>query len=194
MLRADEIGMVDEKFFFPRKAVSIIAVGDTGEALLLRAILESLGTAVRLHLPGTPEDILACLNQPDNPPPYLIISGHGDQNGLVIGDINPDVTQLKLREGSLPVEAILGKVHLSGTVIFSTACCTGYDAFGKAFIEGGAKAYIASAGYPDGAATPLFVHMLFYELLVGKSSLEDALSRAATIDDDGDLAFALFKQ
>ena len=68
------------------------------------------------------------------------------------------------------------------------------DAFGKAFIEGGAKAYIASAGYPDGAATPLFVHMLFYELLVGKSSLEDALSLAATIDDDGDLAFALFKQ
>lgn len=185
--------MVDHNFLFPRTAVSIIAIGDTGEALLLRAVLESLGASVRLHLPGTPEDILVCLKQPDNPPPYLIISGHGDENGLVVGEFNPDVTRMKLLDGSMPAEAFLGTVDLRDTVVFSTACCTGSGAFAKAFIEGGAKAYVASAGYPDGAATPLFVHLLFYELLVRKSPLEEALRLASLLDSDDELAFELFK-
>lgn len=156
-------------------------------------MLESLGASVRLHLPGTPEDILVCLKQADNPPPYLIISGHGDENGLVVGEFDRDVTRMELRDGSLPAEALVGNIDLPNTVIFSTACCTGSEAFAKAFIEGGARAYIASPGYPDGAATPLFVHLFFYELLVRKSPLEDALRRADMLDSDGDLAFALFK-
>lgn len=44
--------MVDRNFLFPRTAVGIVAVGDSGEALLLRAMLESLGASVRLYLPG----------------------------------------------------------------------------------------------------------------------------------------------
>lgn len=43
---------VDESFLVPRKPVSIVAIGDQGEALLLRAILENLGAAVSLHLPA----------------------------------------------------------------------------------------------------------------------------------------------
>lgn len=182
--------MVDRYFFFPRTAVSIIAIGDTGEALLLRAMLESLGASVRLHLPGTPEDILVCLKQPDNPPPYLIISGHGDENGLVVGEFDPDVTRMKLRDGSMPAETFIGHIDLPDTFILSTACCAGSQAFAKAFIQGRASAYVASAGYPDGAATPLFVHLLFYELLIRKSPLEDALQRANQLDSD--LAFELF--
>lgn len=185
--------MVDHNFFFPRTAVSIIAVGDTGEALLLRAVLESLGASVRLHLPGTPEDILVCLKQPDNPPPYLIISGHGDENGLVVGEFDPEVTGMELRHGSMPAEAFLGNVDLRDTVVFSTACCTGSEAFTKAFIEGDVKAYVASAGYPHGAATSLFVHLLFYELLVRKSPLEEALRFANLLDNDDQLAFELFR-
>ncbi|QTK78532.1 hypothetical protein AT6N2_C0666 [Agrobacterium tumefaciens] len=185
--------MVDHNFLFPRTAVSIIALGDSGEALLLRAMLESLGASVRLHLPGTPEDILVCLKQGDHPPPYLIISGHGDENGLVVGEFNQDVTRMKLKNGSMPAETLAGNVDLPETVIFSTACCTGSDVFAKTFIEGGAKAYIASPGYPDGAATPLFVHLFFYELLVRKSSLEEALLSANILDSDGDLEFRLFK-
>ncbi|MFD0985624.1 hypothetical protein [Methyloligella solikamskensis] len=45
---------VDESFFAPRTPVGIVAVGDQGEALVLRAILENLGAVVSLHLPGTP--------------------------------------------------------------------------------------------------------------------------------------------
>lgn len=74
--------MVDHNFLFPRTAVSIIAIGDTGEALLLRAVLESLGASVRLHLPGTPEDILVCLKQPDNPPPISSSAAMAMKTGL----------------------------------------------------------------------------------------------------------------
>ncbi|MCZ7485670.1 hypothetical protein [Rhizobium rhizogenes] len=52
---------------------------------------------------------------------------------------------------------------------------------------------MASSGYPDGAATPLFVHLLFYELLVRKSLLEEALRLASLLDSDDELAFELFK-
>lgn len=184
--------MVDRNFFFPRTAVGIVAVGDSGEALLLRAMLESLGASVRLYLPGTPEDILACLKQPDQPPPYLIISGHGDENGLVVGEFDTEVTRIGLKDGSMCADILSGDIDLRDTVVFSTACCTGSQAFAKAFTEGGARAYIASPGYPDGAATPLFVHLFFYELLIRKSLLEDALRHANTLDTDGQLGFTLF--
>lgn len=144
--------MVDRNFFFPRTAVGIVAVGDSGEALLLRAMLESLGASVRLYLPGTPEDILACLKLPDQPPPYLIISGHGDENGLVVGEFDTEVTRIGLKDGSMCADILSGDIDLRDTVVFSTACCTGSEAFAKAFMEGGARAYIASPGYPGDAA------------------------------------------
>ncbi|MGE8583891.1 hypothetical protein J8N08_05945 [Agrobacterium tumefaciens] len=184
--------MVDRNFLFPRTAVGIVAVGDSGEALLLRAMLESLGASVRLYLPGTPEDILVCLKQPDNPPPYLIISGHGDENGLVVGECDTEITRTELKNGSMHADILSGNIDLRDTVVFSTACCTGSQDFAKVFIEGRAHAYIASHGYPDGAATPLFVHLFFYQLLIRKSSLEDALLSANMLDGDGELAFTLF--
>jgi hypothetical protein len=41
-----------------RTLVAVIAVGDTGEALLVRSLLEGLGATVVLHLIGTPRDLL----------------------------------------------------------------------------------------------------------------------------------------
>lgn len=46
--------MIDQKFLFPRVPVAVVDIGDTHEALLIRATLESLGAFVTLHLPGTP--------------------------------------------------------------------------------------------------------------------------------------------
>jgi hypothetical protein len=61
------------------------AVGDTGEALLVRSILKSLGARVLLHLVGTPEDFLRILAQGEAAPRCIVIWGHGDENGLVFG-------------------------------------------------------------------------------------------------------------
>ncbi|WP_426125615.1 hypothetical protein [Pararhizobium sp. PWRC1-1] len=55
--------VIDEGFFYPRTPVAIVALGDSGEALLIRAILENLGAAVLLNLPGTPGDAIKCLQR-----------------------------------------------------------------------------------------------------------------------------------
>lgn len=157
--------IVDETFFHPRTPVAVVAVGEASEALLVRAILESLGAAVSVHLPGTPHDFLQVIGQGSAAPGYLVICGHGDENGLVFGEYGEDINVAVLDKGSMPPSALAGRVSLPGKVVVSTACATGTTAFGAAFLSGGASAYIAPGGYPEGADAGLFVHILFHQFL-----------------------------
>lgn len=183
--------MIDEEFFEPRTVIAVIAVGDSGEALLLRSILESLGAAVRFHLPGTAEDFLKCLGQGEDAPEYLIISGHGDEGGIVFGLFTTEVDTTALVEGSLPARSLWNRINLPGKVVLSTACRTGTEDFARFFLAGGVRAYIAPSDYPDGATIPLFLHRLFYELLHRKKPLNEALQQAETFDPS-ELSLVLF--
>ena len=82
---------VDSLFFVPRVAVAIVDTGSPGEALLLRAVLESMGAIVTLHQPGTPEDFLIVLGQGERAPPFLVICGHGDDKGFIFGEFMPPI-------------------------------------------------------------------------------------------------------
>ncbi len=184
--------MIDKSFSWPREPIAIVAIGDSGEALLLRAILESLGAAVLLHLPGTPADVLKCLDQGLAAPEYIILSGHGDETGFVLGEFVEDIDTSALVKGSLPAANLTNRVNLPGKVVLSTACLTGNEAFAQAFLSGGVRAYIAPAEYPDGAAIPLFVHGFFYHLLQKQAPLEEAIMLASAFDE-AELAITLFK-
>jgi len=184
--------MIDKSFSWPREPIAIVAIGDSGEALLLRAILESLGAAVLLHLPGTPADVLKCLDQGSIAPEYIILSGHGDETGFVLGEFVEDIDTSALVKGSLPAANLTNRVNLPGKVVLSTACLTGNEAFAQAFLSGGVSAYIAPAEYPDGAAIPLFVHGFFYHLLQKQAPLEEAIMLASAFDE-AELAITLFK-
>jgi hypothetical protein len=162
--------------------VAVVAVGEATEAPLVRALLESLGAVVTLHLPGTPEDILLVLGQGETAPPYLVLCGHGDEEGFVLGEYAPEIDTAALIGTSLPA-AVVARTCLPGRVVVSTACTTGYAAFQRAFLGGGAAAYIAPDGYPAGASTLLFVHLLFHELLVRGADLEPAWRHAAGHDE-----------
>ncbi|XSG83143.1 MAG: hypothetical protein ACPW61_05015 [Methyloligella sp. ZOD6] len=181
---------IDENFYAPRRPVGIVAVGDRGEALLLRAILENLGAAVSLHLPGTPEDFLKVIGQGASAAPVLLVSGHGDEAGFVFGEYAPEIDVSALAGGRLGPEAIATRTKLPGTVVISTACATGSEAFGSAFLKGGASAYIAPPGYPDGAYAALFVHRLMHGVMRKGLSLQDAFGEAQPADA-GDGRFAL---
>ncbi|MFS8045105.1 hypothetical protein [Rhizobium sp. BR 314] len=184
--------MIDKSFSWPREPIAIVAIGDSGEALLLRAILESLGAVVLLHLPGTPDDVLKCLDQGAVAPEYIILSGHGDDTGFVLGEFVEGIDTSALVKGSLPPVSLMNRIDLPGKVVLSTACLTGSEAFAQAFLSGGVRAYIAPAEYPDGAAIPLFVHGFFYHLLQKQASLEESLKLASAFDE-AELAIALFK-
>lgn len=175
--------MIDRSFQTPRPPVSIVAVGDSGEAVLLRAILENLGASVTLHLPGTPGDFLLVLGQGESAPDYLVICGHGDDNGLVFGEFVPEIDTTMLVAGSMPADVIAAAVDLPATIVVSTACETGSEAFSSAFLHGGAGAFIAPDGSPDGADAALFVHLLFHHLIAHKGTPHAALELARGHDE-----------
>src|SRR5262249_8293646 len=87
-----------------------------------------------------------------------------------------------LEEGSMPPATIDGRVNLPGRIVISTACGTGSKAFGEAFLKGGAAAYIAPDGYPDGADAALFVHILFHQMLKKGASPDAAFRHAQGYD------------
>lgn len=175
---------IDQRFHVPRTPLAVVAVGDGMEALLIRAILESLGAAVTLHLAGTPQDFLEVLAQGESAPRYIVVSGHGDRGGFLFGDYDRRIDTTMLVEGSLPADAIASRVRLPGKVVISTACETGAEAFGAAFIRGKVAAYVAPSGSPEGAIVPLFLHCLFHQLLQRKAPLDAALRRAQAIDGE----------
>lgn len=174
---------IDTRFYVPRTPVAVIALGDSGEALLIRALLEHLGAVVTLHLPGTPEDALLILGQGAAAPPYLVLCGHGDDDGFILGDYGPGIDTSALQGQSLPPGSIAARIRLPGCVVVSTACATGSPDFAAAFIQGGVSAYIAPDDYPDGAGAALFLHLLFHHLLVDRTNLVAAWERAAGYDD-----------
>ncbi len=157
--------IIDEQFHAPRTPIAVVAIGDSGESLLVRSILENLGASVTLHLIGTPEDFLRVLGQGESAPRYVVICGHGDENGFVFGEYTEGIDVSALTNGSMPPAAIAARVALPGRIVVSTACYSGTPAFSEAFHAGRVAAYIAPDGDPDGAAAALFVHLLFHRLL-----------------------------
>ena len=174
---------IDQSFCLPRTSIAVVDCGATGEALLTRAVLESLGAAVILHRPGTPKDFLRLLRQPDAAASTLVICAHGDASGIVFGAYAPEIDTSCLVNGSLPAHAIAGAVRLPGWIVLSTACGTGAVAFGQAFTNGGVRAYIAPGSEPEGADVPLFLHHFFHHLICRGGEVEAAWARARGYDE-----------
>jgi hypothetical protein len=175
---------IDQSFDFPRTPIAVVDWGpSTGEALLIRALLESLGATVTLHQPGTPKDFLRVLSQGEAAASALVICAHGDANGFVFGQYAAEIDTSCLVDGSVPARAIAGNVHLPGRIVVSTACCTGTVAFGRAFTDGGVRAYIAPSSQPEGADVPLFLHHLFHQLLRRGAEVEAAWTHAQGYDE-----------
>lgn len=138
--------LVDRTFFHPRTPVAVVSIGDTGEALLVRAILEALGAAVLSHWIGTPGDFLRVIGQGAAAPSYLVICAHGDETGLILGAFAEGIDTTSLTDGSMPPEAMARHADSPGTTIICTACLSGSRAFADAFLKNGSLCVIG----PDG--------------------------------------------
>ncbi|PYE39959.1 hypothetical protein DFI02_12037 [Rhizobium sp. PP-F2F-G20b] len=176
--------MLDETFFSPRVPVSVVAIGEASEALLIRSLLEGLGATVQLHFIGTPADFLKVISQGDRSPKYLVISAHGDEVGFIFGAYGDDIDLGALHGASMPPKAIADSANLPGVIVVSTACSTGTKPFADAFLRGGVAAYIAAEDYPDGSDVPLFVHLLFHQMLARHQSPDAALMTVQKYDQE----------
>ena len=145
----------------PLLPVSLVHVSGGGLELT-RTALEALGCVVLTHRIGTPSDFLRVLGQGEQSPRYMVILGHGDEDGLVFGEYDKPLGGLWLRDGSLPPEAIEAHVNLPGCTVISYSCQGGSDAMARAFLTGGVAGYIGCRTEVQTVALTLFLfHFLF---------------------------------
>jgi len=177
---------VDTEFDTPRLAVSIAAV-DSGGMEFIRTILEALDCVVHLHAIGTPSDFLKVIAQGDNAPRYMIVNGHGTEDGLFFGDYGVPVDTSMLRNESMPPEAIRQHVNLPGCTVFSYSCYGGTKEMAEAFLAGGAAAYIGCRCGPNVTAMSLFLFHFLHGVTSKKLSDRDAWHRAVAATDHEDI-------
>ena len=156
--------------------VAIVAIGDSGEARLIRDLLEAQGHEVRLAHAGKPSDVFAGLDFFGTPADAAILSAHGDEKGIVFPEMAAGVDTLVLRDDRLTPAIFHAHLRAAPKLVLSTACDTGGDAFASAFLDAGANSYAAPVDYPEGADIAIWLAVFFRAL--ADSDAEAALARA----------------
>jgi hypothetical protein len=166
--------------------IALPALGDMGEALLLRALFESFGAEVHLRPVGRPSDFLTAFGGAVD---LAVISAHGDAGGLVFAEMALGVDDLVLPDNRFTPGLLAGRLTGLPPVVISTACDS--VGFASVFFEGGAKTYLAPRGYPEGAAVPLLIGLAVYRLIKDGASWQSAIAAANSQfpDEDGFVVF-----
>jgi hypothetical protein len=153
--------------YVEKQAVTIVAIDDPTEPHAVRAMLEGLGYLVTVHGIGSREELLRILRGELRTEDTVVISGHGDEAGLLV-----------------PVEAPIGPAEvaqigrLDGKTVINLACLGGTPEFAEAFKAAGVAHYIGPDDYPDFRDTLMFVSILFF-LLAREVQIEEAVARAS---------------
>ncbi|MDA0745824.1 MAG: hypothetical protein O2954_04850 [bacterium] len=173
---------VDTKFFDKKLPVGIANVYSAQSALLFRTLLEDLGAVVLLHNLGTPGDFLEILAQGEDAPPYLIIAGHGDENGIVFGEFMESIDTSMLVEQSMPAKCIAQHINLPGTFVINLCCESGQQNMAEAFLAGGTSGYIGTDPNPPAVNHPLFIAHFFHSVIRRKKTPIETWRAAAEYD------------
>lgn len=171
--------------------VEIINIGATMEALLCRAILESLGMATFLSLPGSPDALVRALNGTMGTTSMMVICGHGANGAFDVGEFGAGIDSSALDEGLLYPRG-LQRQRLTVETVVSTCCTTGNRDMAAQFLNAGTKTYVAPAGWPDGRIVPLFPHVLFRDMLLDGLPVRTAVERANAAIRAEDERFTIF--
>ena len=173
----------------PATTVVIAALPDGAlEALALRSVLEASGHDVHLRFIATPyhfRQLVAAQPVPD----MLVICCHGADGGLYIGPVADSVGGHELVNGSLMPECFASHVALRGCTVLCTACDAASATLAQAFLQGGARAYLAPAGEPDGNDMLLAAHVVLHGLLRGVDPHQAVMTANAVAA--GDLSLTL---
>ncbi len=176
---------VEIEFYVHLLPISIVQLSGGGE--FLRSMLESLRCVVTLHRPGTPGDFLKVIALGENAPRYMIIYGHGTEDGFYFGEYISEIDTSMLCNEALPAAAIQEKVTLPGCTVISATCYGGQSAMAEAFLAGGVKAYIGSQEAPDDMAMNVFLINFFFAVMEKGLSDEDTWRQAVEATDHADI-------
>ena len=175
---------IDTEFFGPKIPVGIACVHDPANAQILRHVIEGFWTVTHYYAIGCPADFLKVIAQDESAPPYLVISGHGGEHGILFGEYIDTIDTSSLIGEDMPASSIAKHVKLPGSVIVNTTCDGGSVEMARAFLAGGAQGYIGTDPAPLAIEHPLFVAHFFHSISRKKLSALDAWQRAASYDDE----------
>lgn len=163
----------------PKLPVSLVVLeGADMEAVALRAALEYFNCQVDTHWIGSKKECCEILRGNISTHSILVLCCHGDETGILCGG-----------EASITPTDVAECAAVGGKSVVVLGCNTGNESFADAFLHGGADAYIAPAGYPEGDAALLFGIHLFYAIQQHGKSVREAQASACAFDDES----AMFK-
>lgn len=162
--------------------LSLIVIGNGHEPYALRAICEQSNIGVQTHWIGAPDQLLDLL---DHGPlcRNVILSAHGDENGLAFGEFGQSVDVSELKEGSLPYSRLAQCALVKERAFVSTACQGSAEQLGKVLIGSGASLYIGPREYIDANQALLFTHLLIYRVIATLCDLNSAYNFLANSED-----------
>ena len=174
--------------FINRKTVAIVDVEDNGCAEQLRQTLESFGYLVVMYGIGRPQDLIDILEgKTITKFDFMIISGHGEENGEIIMDeLGEDIYFPDEPQGNFGFNEINKYLKLTDTCIIGLGCYYGHEDMAKAFAKNN-NIYIASTDATDNGAL-VFAILFFYYLSEKIYStqcgfdIETAYKKASAID------------
>jgi hypothetical protein len=169
---------IDTQFYAPRLPVGVVALPNGEAVVAIRQLLELLQCVVVVHWVGTPSDFLKILGHSTDIPRYLILEGHGGEEGFYLGTYIPTIDTSMLDGEYLSSTVIRQNIHLPGCTVINLACNGGMETMAKAFLAGNVAGYIGCRTEPDVVANHVFLTNLFYSICVKGLSDRDAWYRA----------------
>ncbi|MEX0877656.1 MAG: hypothetical protein WDZ40_02190 [Candidatus Spechtbacterales bacterium] len=172
--------------------LDIIVIDNDLEALAARASAEWWQVVTRTFFIGKSQDLVDILNGKQKLSPHILLMCHGVDEGIVLPELGEEIAKQQPYDKFLTGVNLSEFLKLDGQIVVSTGCKTGIKDFADAFLNAGAKNYIAPKDYPMGNASLFYVLNFYYHLFAKKLSVDDAHNKAKKIDSDTEM-FELFK-
>jgi hypothetical protein len=137
------------------------------EARAIRAALESFRLRVDMHRLVQRVQAADFFGRRTKDYEYLVLCGHGTEERIRLEVIEPkkanpelgDMVGYLLKPATIPDQLI----GFQGTLV-STACASGQEQFGAAFLKAGCRAYHGPTDYADMTSATMYVIAFFYFL------------------------------
>jgi hypothetical protein len=149
----------------------ILEIESPLEAQAIRAAAEAWGYRVSVTWVGNSGQIVDVLaHRPLHD--VLVISGHGDERGLLLPTLAKSVRQHYPYDEVIRPEDFAQFLSLGNNGVIVTSCCAGQAALADVFLAHGARWYIGAEGYPEGRVALMFALAFLYHLGAGMSAAE----------------------
>lgn len=137
--------------------MDIIVIHDAKEASAIRSILEYFTIQIRMHYIGNVQHLISLFKAQDYLSKTIIISCHGDKEGLLIPELSKEIEEKMPFHKTLSAPNLLEMLNFNDSLVINTGCCLGKEEFAKSFIAKGVRTYIGATDYIEATTMLMFV-------------------------------------